>query len=251
MNYKLAFYGGARTSSDNGAFKWAAKNTQASYGSVYTTSLFFAKSAKFIIDQINKQTDNSIGRLDIITHASATACYMVRNIETKASGLATDIPNDKKESNDLYASSTANTLENGWNAPPGDEGGTIYDFENDKFATDAVIEFHGCRIADSPEVFIYDNIAENLSEQLYDDDKTSAVVIGHATKADPKINGEDTTTEQQQDYRHKERIVYHNGEVLFRTKVKRHIGKDIIKTYLDKKTEKEESYNGKKEVYTK
>lgn len=40
-----------------------------------------------------------------------------------------------------------------------------------------------------------------------------AVVIGHFTKANPKINGEKTTIAEQ-DYRHGTRRIYHNGKLI-------------------------------------
>jgi hypothetical protein len=243
----IAFYGGARTIGDNGSFKIAATNTQISYKSVYKNSLHFAKSGQFIVDTINDVSDDSIGRLDIITHASATAAYMVRNKETKDSGEAKTIPEDQVESNNMYASSTAKGIES-WGA--GDDEVTIYDIEFKKFANDAVVELHGCKVATTPYELVIDNLAQNLSEELYSEEKKEAVVIGHATKANPNINGTNTK-DKDQDYRHGERIIYHNGSVLFRTKEKKHIGKDVVKKYLGKKNSEGGEYDGNKQEYKK
>lgn len=248
----LAFWGGARTSSDNGAFKIAAANTQSSYGKTYKNTKEFAKTGDSIIYSINAQGEDTIGRMDIVTHAGPTACYLVRNKDTYASGELADIPSepaDVRESNNLWASATSRAVESGWAVPTGDEQATIYDIETNRFANDAVIEFHGCRIADRPDLLIYDNIAQNLSEYFYDEDKTRVVVIGHATKANPNINGDGTKTKiKDQDYRHGKRIAVHNGKILFTTTRKRLIGKNDILTFLEKKEENPETYDGTNET---
>lgn len=246
----LAFWGGAKLTSHNSAFKFAAQNTQASYKNYYTNKIDFAKTGDFIVDTIEAQTAGSIGRMDIVTHASPTACYMVRNKDTKASGELADIPIepvDMRESNNLWASRTSRAVEAGWDVPTGDEQATIYDIETDRFTNDAVIEFHGCRIADTPDVMIYDNIAENLSEYFYSDGKTRVVILGHATKANPSINGERTTIAAQ-DYRHGKRIAVHNGKILFSTTRKKHIGRDEILKFLEKKEKNPGTYDGSKET---
>jgi hypothetical protein len=246
----LAFYGGARDAGDNDAFNWSAKNTQTSYGSIYSKKLLFASTAKLVVDTINNQEEDNIGRLDILTHASATACYMVRNKDTKENGLASDIPKDKVQSNNLYASATAEFIES-WFAGPDER--TISSIEFSKFTKDSVVELHGCNVATTPYELVIDNLAQNISEELYSNDKTQAVVIGHAESMNPNING-DKTTKKQQDYRHKKRIIYHNGSVLFRTEIKGHIGKEVIKLYLKEKqtaADNKKTYDGNKKIYKK
>lgn len=247
----LAFWGGAKLVDHNSAFKIAARNTQKSYGSTYTNKREFAATGQFVIDTIDLQSDESIGRMDIVTHAGPTACYLVRNIDTKASGEFADIPTspkDLRESNNLWASRTSRIVESGWDVPSGDDEATIYDIDTSKFTNDSIIEFHGCRIADTPDALIYDNIAENLSAHFYDNNKKRVVIIGHATKANPNINGEGKTKIQDQDYRHGKRIAVHNGKILFSTQVKRHIGKTEILKFLLKKEKNPDNYDGTTET---
>ena len=63
---------------------------------------------------------------------------------------------------------------------------------------------------------------------------SNAVVIGHATKANPNING-DSTKNSEQDYRSGTRVVYHNGEVLFTTQKKGRITAAEINKHLKTK----------------
>ncbi len=239
---RLIFYGGARTSSDNSTFNYAAQNINASYGGVAKT--YYAQSAQSVIDNINSQGSGSIQSIDFVTHGSQYALYMVQNGETGASGEQSDIPSDQVESNNLYASKTVDLFQN-WGG--GDESGTINSINYSKFTNDARIELHGCNGAAG--TVLVDNMATNLSQNLYGAGKTNAVVVAHGTKANPNING-DKTTVKGQDYRHGTRVVYHNGSVLFSTQAKGHISQKTINGYLDKKI-KDKNYNGENEEYTK
>ena len=58
---------------------------------------------------------------------------------------------------------------------------------------------------------LVDNIAVNMSEELYSSGKTNAFVISHTgPSSSDNING----------YQRGERVIYHNGEELYRTKEK-------------------------------
>lgn len=249
---RLMFYGVARKVGDNSAFKAAVNNVNKDYGN--SARVYFAASAKFIIDKINSQKDGSIKSLDIFTHGSPSGLYMVRNKKTQATGEHKSISEDEGEANNLYSSNTIAEFNTTFSSN-GSLYGVINSIDMSKFKKNAIIEIHGCRSADG---FYWsdndwhggDNMATNLSEALYAAGKKRAVVIGHSTKANPLIKGEKTTVKQQ-DYRHGSRAVYHHGEILFTTKVKRRISQKVINKYLDKKEKLGSKYNGGKEVYKK
>jgi RHS repeat-associated protein len=242
---RLMFYGGARKAGDNSAFYYAAQNVNKDYGG--TANAYFAESAQFIIDKINSQASGSIQSLDVFTHGSPSAWYMVKNSKTGQPGsTGTTIPEDDVESNNLYASKTAKAFES-WGG--GSAQGVINSIDFSKFTNNAVVEVHGCRAAYGTCYFV-DNMATNISQALYDAGKTRAVVIGHLERANPNING-DKTTNKEQDYRHGPRAVYHNGEVLFTTSAKGRIKQKVIDSYLDKKEKAGSDYDGSKEVYKK
>lgn len=244
----LALWGGARKKGDNGAFKYAMDNVQKSYGSFYKKSNQFVSTGKFIAQHLNKQELNSIGRLDILMHGSGTALYSVRHKVTKASGLRETIDEEFVESNNLYTSVNAYKYESWFNGP---EQTLVSAIDFNVFTNDAVIEIHGCKAAVNmytAATMLSDNLAVNLSQELYNVDKKKAVVIAHLTEANPQINGETIykivngkkkyvsgTKEIEQDYRHGKRIVYHNGEILFYTIEKRHIGKKDIEKFMNKR----------------
>ena len=78
-----------------------------------------------------------------------------------------------------------------------------------------------------------DNIVEEMSELLFKANKKNGVVIGHATKGNPNINGSRTTIKQQ-DYRHGHRVVYYNGNILFETREKGYLKQDVISNNLSR-----------------
>lgn len=138
---------------------------------------------------------------------------MVRDKKSKLnSSTVKDIEKSNVEANNLYASKTVKSTQS-WGA--GDDEDTINNIDFNKFTKNAKIELHGCN--SGAETYMVDNIAINLSEYLYNAKKTKAVVVAHLTKANPSING-DKTTINEQDYRHGSRIIYLDGKELFRTK---------------------------------
>lgn len=95
------------------------------------------------------------------------------------------------------------------------------------------------------------NFASNLSRQLYAAGRTGAVVIGHSDHATPDINGAKSTSREAQDYRHGERVVFHNGDWLFSTNIKGRIPRKVIDYYIKKKKQQAYEYIGYNEIYTK
>jgi hypothetical protein len=251
---RLHFYGGAKSSSDNSAFYFAMLNVVKDYENDGLILKDFAKTGKYIVGYINLLKENTIQSIDIFTHGSQYALYMVRNKETKESGSTrTDLVKDKIESNNLYTSKSVRATQSWFN---GDQEDVINSINFSVFTESSKIEIHGCNTAGS--TYAADNLVINLSEMLYSADKKRAVVIGHDTKANPLINGAPVfdknkkqtggTTVDQQDYRHGSRIVYHNGKVLFSTKIKGRIKGNVIKHYLNKKEHDGKKY--KPEEYT-
>lgn len=188
--------------------------------------------------------------MDFATHASGTALYMVRNKESYRSGEYSDIPVDFVESNNLYTNKSAMFFESWFDGGPLEA--TLGEIDYDRFSEDAVVEFHGCRVGVDVNTasipLLADNLAENFSEGLFAAGNEDSVVIAHVTKANPSINGEWTLI-QDQDYRHGSRVIFHNGSILFSTKKKGHIGKDVILNYLRKKESNQGRYDGEKEIF--
>lgn len=209
---RLIFWGGARKKGDNSAFFYASRNVKKDYeGDIFIDNK--ASSAKDIIKIIEKQKDNTIQSIDFFTHGSAYALYMVRNKRDMTnSSINTDLEKDEIEANNLYTSKTMKFFQS---FGGGNDEDVVSSINFKKFTNSAKIEIHGCNSA--ADTGLGDNIAINLSEALYEAGKLKSVVIAHSTSADPKIKGEKTKISEQ-DYRFKERVVYNNGKVLFRTK---------------------------------
>ena len=222
---RLIFWGGAKRKSDNSAFNIAAKNVAKDY-SGDDVSINKAYSAKKIISIINNQK-KLIQSIDFLTHGSQYALYIVRvEDDTDNSYLNKDI-NEDVEANNLYASKTVKSSQS-WFA--GSDEGVINDIDFSKFTNNAKIEIHGCK--SGADTYMVDNIAINLSENLYDADKLKSVVIAHLTKANPNINGEGKTKISEQDYRHGNRIIYNNGKKLFTTTSQGRITASDINDFL-------------------
>jgi hypothetical protein len=55
----------------------------------------------------------------------------------------------------------------------------------------------------------------------------NAIVIGHTTRGNPLINGSATTLLQQA-YRHGERKIYNNGDLVLTTKEKGYLSNELL-----------------------
>lgn len=113
----------------------------------------------------------------------------------------------------------------------GSDSRTIDEINFSNFTKNCKIEIHGCLTAH--DMYVKDNICEELSELLYEAGKKESVVIGHSEKANPKINGSKTTIKQQ-DYRHGKRQVFNNGKIILTTYKKGRITYNDIKNALKK-----------------
>ena len=234
--FRLIFWGGAMKEGDNGAFNAASKNVAKDYGGVPKENITKITTAKQIVTKINAQKDNSIQSVDIFTHGGTNALY-VNNGDGTYTGNTS-----------LYRSSWAQLLKSGGGTLISGGSAVLDDIDFNKFTNNAKVEFHGCQTADGKSED--DNIAADFSKRLFNAGKKNAVVIGHRTPANPRING-DETTDEEQDYRHGQRAVYHNGTILFVTTEKGRISGKVINSYLKAKEKAGAKYDGTKQVYTK
>jgi hypothetical protein len=218
---RLIFYGGAKTSSHNSSFQFAAKNVKKDY-SDGNVLLLYAKSGKYIVDTINGYGENEIQSIDFISHQGVKGVYIIFGSSTDKS-ISSDDVESKNLNAGLYGSKTLLLSASDDHS----DIDVINRIEYSNFTKTAKIEFHGC---DTDTMIIIDSIAENFSDYLYSNSKDKAVVIAHTKKANPNINGS-TTTNEQQDYRHGERVVIHNGKVKHTTSKK---GRILFSEYEDK-----------------
>ena len=222
----LILHGGSREDnpkgiSDNRTFNQAAKKYKEHYnknkeklgikGSIDSYKIL---NGKDIVNKINNSQEEIV-RLDIITHSTPIS------INTSEKPF---------ENNGLYISRIKN-LGLVWEYSEF-ENHEIYTFKDaisyeeinfDKFANDAIIEFHGCLTG--YDLVVLDNLAEEFSEKLSEAGKNNAVVIAHREKSSPNKN---------RSYRNGSRVVYHNGKVLMETREDGDITK-IIKEELSSK----------------
>jgi hypothetical protein len=173
--------------------------------------------AKDIVRIINESDDDDIQSLDLFTHGGPQALY-----------LTTASPDTKKLSRRfLHNASLYRTRAKmifNWAAWTGGAA-LVGDIDFAKFAANAKIELHGCKGAETNAST--DNLAGDLSIRLHAAGKRNAVVIGHADGANPNINGGGERFEEQ-DYRHGERVVLHNGTIVKVTKQKGHLNEQEL-----------------------
>lgn len=228
---RYIFYGGTREknadgtirpigAAHNGAFYHAAINVEKDYktGSIKVVKI---STAAFLLNELNSNTSNSVSSLDIMSHGTPYSLNFSLK-ENVNCGIVTGWL--AKQVLKAYYSSF-------------DDG--FYSFSNDSryvsdikysvFSTDARIQIHGCNTARGSVPG--DTLVEALSKNLFNSGKKTAYVIGHTDKSNPNING-DKTTIIQQDYRHGERSVYHNGEIIHQTYKKGLIEHDFIQSLL-------------------
>lgn len=224
---RLLLWGGAATSSDNSAFQWASRNVIKDYKAAgrgnFTIEDHRILVAKDIVKYINSQDDDSIRSLDIYTHGGPQALYL-----TTASPDTSKVLRYVLHNSSLYRTRTRMVF----NAAGWTEGSALMkDINFAKFTTNAKIELHGCRTADADSDT--DNIVADFSTRLYEAGKTASVAIGHADKANPNIKGggED---DDEQDYRHGQRVVFSNGKSLKMTRDKGHLDESELEALARK-----------------
>lgn len=210
---RLQLWGGAATPGDNSAFEWATRNVVKDYKALDKGNFTFVNQrilvAKDIVSQINSQDDDSIRSLDIFTHGGPQALYL-----TTANPGTSKMLRYVLHNSSLYRGRARMIF----NAAGWTEGSALVSEINfAKFSVNAKIELHGCKTADADSDT--DNIAADLSMRLYEAGKTASIVIGHSDKTNPNIKGGGEKLNEQ-DYRHGQRVVFHNGKVVKVTKQK-------------------------------
>ncbi|MES2732404.1 MAG: RHS repeat-associated core domain-containing protein, partial [Bacteroidota bacterium] len=218
---RLVFWGGARNPSHNYTFENAKNNVINDYGgdNIPVQDTRFS-SARDIINTINSQDNNSIQSVDIFAHGQSDA----------VSAGNPDLPKYVGDRS-LYRNATQMRIDNLLGLFSSEKG-NIGEIDYNKFTNNAKVEIHGCNTCEGGGK---GNIVSDFSKNLFEAGKTRAVVIGHAQQANPSIKGEGKTGSKQQDYRHGLRIVYHNGQELFRTTQEGRIKAKQINQALDKK----------------
>lgn len=215
---RLLLWGGAATPGDNSAFEFAKSNVVRDYKRIGKGNYLIVEKqiyvAQDIVACINEQDDDSIRSLDIWTHGGPQALYMT-TAEPPPPESASWISRNAYQANrwvlhnsSLYRSRTKMIF----NAAGWTKGSAlISNIDFAKFTTNAKVELHGCRTADTQSDG--DNIVADFSLRMHEAGKTDAVAIGHADKANPNIKGGGEALPEQ-DYRHGKRLVFSNGKVV-------------------------------------
>ena len=168
--------------------------------------------AQDIIKHINGQEDGSIRSVDLFTHGGMQALYLTTAAPPTNAALRYVLHNSS-----LYRSRTRMIF----NAAGWTKGSALVgEITFAKFATNAKIELHGCKTAGTESDD--DNITADFSTQLAKAGKSASVVIGHADQANPNINGGGEKNNEQ-DYRHGQRVIFSKGKLIKVTKQKRHL----------------------------
>ncbi|MFK7750388.1 MAG: hypothetical protein AB8B65_18495, partial [Kordia sp.] len=223
---RMIFYGGSKTHDD--LFKRAGKNVNNDYGSDKVKPKDFTQieTAATIVDKINSEEDNSIQSIDIFSHGGTNELHFKESEIAGNNNLYKDKKTEKKDAGYF------------WN-----DSKNLDHIDYDKFTNNAKIEIHGCNTASIEGDNSDPPFAQVLSKKLGDAGKSNAVVIGHATYANPnahkKLKGDD--------YRHGLRRVFHNGTVLFTTRKEGRITGSEINKYLNLKSKQGEKYDGTKQ----
>tara|TARA_B100000446_G_scaffold39408_1_gene34766 strand:+ start:288 stop:1031 length:744 start_codon:yes stop_codon:yes gene_type:complete len=239
MTIRIIYFGGSREKNedgtprtrgvnDNSAFKFAANNLVKTYSS-FQDEVIIKKitTAQEIVTFISTQKSASIASLDILSHGSPLSL----NFSDKAYKAC-----------GFYASWLGKkAIESYYSDDDGDytfvsSARSISDIDWKKFTNDSRIQLHGCltasewfRSINGKKKFpvLVDNIVKQISDELESAGKTQALAIGHTTRGNPLINGKETTLSQQ-DYRHGERRLYHNGKPILTTKHKGYLTDSVL-----------------------
>jgi hypothetical protein len=212
---RLLLWGGAATPGDNSAFEWATRNVIKDYKTSDKTTVIEHHRilvAKDIVNHINRQEDDSIRSVDIFTHGGMQALYL-----TTANRDTNQVLRNLLHNSSLYRSRTKLIF----NAAGWTRGSALIGEINfSKFATNAKLELHGCKTAGTESDD--DNITADFSAQLAKAGKASSIVIGDADKANPNIKGGGEKNNEQ-DYRHGQRVIFSKGKIVKVTKQKGHL----------------------------
>ncbi|MCV2443464.1 hypothetical protein [Acinetobacter bereziniae] len=225
---RLIIYGGAKSASDNSAFLHASKNVIKDYrNDLPIKSYFMSQGIKQLINAINKEAENSVQSLDVFSHGSELGLYTVIGASLKnfitheyaqVNNLASNLYRNRLTKINQYEIFGGANWRNSF---------VISEINFKVFTIESKIEIHGCHSAFDGES---DTLCALMSKALYQVGKKRSVVIGHADFATPNRGG--TKIISQQDYRHEERVIYNNGNVIARTRAEGRISSSFIKRAL-------------------
>ncbi|WP_044530835.1 hypothetical protein [Herbaspirillum sp. B65] len=194
---RLLLWGGAYKTNDNFTFEWTVRKVVKDYKArdqnKYEVISKKIESASDLLAALNGQEDNSIRSLDLFTHGGPEHFYMVSVRSDRDGGL-----NNFRWYRYIFHNRSF----------PRSYLGKV---KFSKFTENAKVEIHGCQTAKHPKD--ENNIAADFSRRLYSAGKTKSAVIGHTTNIAPNINGA-KTTDKEQDYRHGERAIFKNGQLV-------------------------------------
>lgn len=152
-------------------------------------------TGKEFIEILNKQKENSIISLDVITHGSSASINMSHQ-ENANCGIYTD---------EVGKHFVERIHKKGYHFVA--ESRSIFDIDFSRFSDSATIEFHGCR---SAKRFLgHKSIAQIASLLLQKAGKKEAIVIGHVNKSEPFTRKKNKT---KSDYRCRKRAIYYQGK---------------------------------------
>jgi len=184
-------------------------------------------SGREIVDVLAAQAPDSVESLDVFSHSNPggihiarriapdkspwlrrIAHYQIRRRDTRHPQTWADAEYMEEELAGLYSGLGARqAVAVYYNQKIARDSALLKDVPFDRFKTDAIVEFQGCRSGMS--LPIVDSFAEDFSEKLAASGKDKALVISHVTASCP-LPG-------TQDYRHGRRRVFRDGEVVLET----------------------------------
>lgn len=222
---RLVLYGGARILGDNGSFYNASKNVIADYkNDLPVKSYFISKGMLQLVEHINSQPTNTIQSLDIFCHGSELGLYSVIDASMSKS-MTYEYGQENNLASNIYRNSYTKLSQYelfggaNWSNCP-----ILSDINFNVFTNESKIEIHGCNTAiDGDE----DSFSALISLHLFRSGKTKSVVIGHTDYTVPNRGG--TKEISEQDYRHGQRAIFHNGKLRFKTRAEGRIATSLIK----------------------
>jgi hypothetical protein len=218
---RLLFVANCFDSSENSSFKFAAYNVANDYKKEFAIrqeiKIIFFNNARQIIDSINRQS-HIIKSVDFFSHSQRDRIGAI--IKDGKSVFRTSLFESREALSEVSQHDRSLT--------PSQKMGYIDEIRFSKFSFDATWEIHGCKAGLGSDS-LPENICIRISSLLSNAGKQLAVVIGHGTRANPRINGDDgQTSPLQQDYRHGLRVLYYNGKPILTTRIKGRIPDDTI-----------------------
>lgn len=214
---RFLYYGGTREKNTDGsvrnvgiahnsAFYFAAQNVMRDYKSG-EKRLVKITTAADMVSTINSCPLKSVTSLDIFCHGTPYSLnFSIK--ENENCGLVTGWI--AKQGLRAYYSTWDDGIYNF-----SSESRYVSDIDFKVFTNDARIQVHGCNTARGS--MPGNTLVEEISERIYKGGRKKAYIIGHTDKSNPNIYGSKTTIKQQ-DYRHGERSIYHNGQLLTKTR---------------------------------